>query len=125
MLEKLGWVILFDYPASQAALAQTEGEWAKRFEFYWRGVELSNGYLELVNAQSNKFRMLDIAKERQLLGKDLTNPDPDFEHALEKGINPCCGNALGLDRWLALISHADPSKGLEHLFPFRKEKRLI
>ena len=43
-IARLGAVVLYDYPASQAALAKIEKGVAKRFEFYISGIELCNAF---------------------------------------------------------------------------------
>jgi lysyl-tRNA synthetase class 2 len=95
---------VYDYPASQAALAQVtcrDGVWvAQRFELYVQGVELANGYLELADAQEQRDRFTaDLALRS---ARDLPQHPPD-EHllqALQAGLPPCSGVALGLDRLL-------------------------
>ena len=109
-------VALVDYPASQAALARVEGGWAKRVEFYLHGVELCNGFWELVDPEENKKRLERSREKRCLLGKDACGEDLGFQRALEKGIPSCSGNALGLDRLLALLSG---DENLENAIPFR------
>ena len=95
-------VVLYDYPPSQAALAQVEGGAAKRFEIYVSGVELCNGFFELTDAAENRKRFREINSQREALGKETLGEDPAFFTALEAGLPACCGNALGVDRWLAL-----------------------
>jgi lysyl-tRNA synthetase class 2 len=94
------------YPASQAALAKTtvlDGELvAERFEIYYKGVELANGYHELADAKEQHKRLLEANEQRQSLGKDLLPIDKDFLEALEKGLPDCCGVAVGFDRLMML-----------------------
>ena len=97
-------VILYDYPASQAALAKVEGQVAKRFEFYLDGIELCNAFYELTDLKENRKRVEESNRLRKSLGKEITLEDQEFYSSLEKGIPICCGNALGFDRWLALLS---------------------
>lgn len=102
--------VLTDYPASQAALAQTEmkeGDLvAKRFEIYYKGIELANGYLELTDAKKQKLRLLEANQKRVEAGKDSLPIDLNFLQALEKGLPPCCGVAVGFDRLLLLKNNA-------------------
>ena len=105
-LENLGGAVLYDYPASQAALATVRDGVAKRFEIYIGRVELCNGFEELLSAEANQQRIRDSNQRRHELGSEVPGEDQGFYEALEKGIPPCSGNALGFDRWLALLSGA-------------------
>lgn len=116
-LTSLGWVVLYDYPASQAALARVENGVAKRFEFYIHGIELSNGFHELCDPEENRKRVRDVLEERALMAKTLPEVDEDFHSALDRGMPDCFGNALGLDRLLALILGCD----VDAVIPFRKD----
>ena len=72
-LPKEELVIIRDFPASQAALARTslrDGEAiAERFEVYFNGIELANGYHELTDVVEQRRRFLASNEERQKLGK--------------------------------------------------------
>lgn len=94
--------VLYDFPASQAALAETEGDSAKRFEIYYKGIELANGYKELLDANEQRKRLLASNAKRVELGKEILPIDEAFLKALEKGLPPCCGVAVGFDRLLML-----------------------
>jgi len=99
--------LLVDYPASQSALAATtirEGvEVAERFELYWRGVELANGYHELTDATALRARLEAVNAARESDGR-LTLPLPErLLAAMESpGLPPCAGCALGFDRLVML-----------------------
>jgi lysyl-tRNA synthetase class 2 len=118
-LKKLGAAFLYDYPPSQAALAKVEDGVAKRFEIYVGGVELCNAFEELLSAKDNEERLHESFAKRSQLGKDVFPVDQDFIVSLAKGIPPCCGNALGFDRWLALLT-GEPN--LDKVIPFRRRK---
>lgn len=111
--------VLAYYPASQAALAQTlthgDEAVAERFEVYYKGIELANGYHELVNATEQRQRFEDANVRRKELGKDVLPIDENFLAALEKGLPDCCGVAVGFDRLMMLRSHA---KTLAEVIPF-------
>ncbi|MES2199375.1 MAG: EF-P lysine aminoacylase EpmA [Chlamydiota bacterium] len=111
--------VLTDYPASQAALAETEekdGELvAKRFEIYYQGIELANGYLELTDAKKQELRLLEANQKRIQGGKSELPIDVNFLKALEKGLPPCCGVAVGFDRLLFLKNKAI---SLQEILPF-------
>lgn len=99
-------VFLHGYPRSQAALARLapgDPSVAERFELYLGGVELCNGYGELSDPSVQRARCeLDRERRRQL---DRFVPElPErFLMALEQGMPPASGNALGMDRVIALL----------------------
>jgi lysyl-tRNA synthetase class 2 len=98
--------VVMDYPASQAALAAVEekqGEYvAKRFEVYYQGIELGNGYLELTDADQQEQRLRQANEKRMAKGRESLPLDCHFIAALQKGMPPCCGVAVGFDRLLQL-----------------------
>jgi len=99
-------VFIYDYPPSQAALAQistTEPKVGERFEVYINGVELANGFHELNKGQEQKERFLHDLKIRQKLRLPKIPLDNEFLEAVEKLPN-CAGVALGVDRLLMLIA---------------------
>ena len=89
---------VYDYPASQAALARIRGAVASRFELYVNGLELANGFHELGNASEQQQRFAQDLKERQRLNLPITPIDQHFLSALENGLPDCAGVALGFDR---------------------------
>lgn len=101
--------ILFDYPASQAALARIRDAdpfVAERFELYVDGIELANGYHELLDPDQLRQRNSRI---NQLRKADCKSTLPENSHllaAMDHGLPPCCGVALGLDRLLMLLNGA-------------------
>lgn len=99
-------VFLVDYPASQAALARLcphDPSVAERFELYLGGVELCNGYGELTDPVEQRARCeLDRAR-RQQLGRHVPRAPERFLSALEEGMPPASGNALGMDRLIMLL----------------------
>jgi lysyl-tRNA synthetase class 2 len=100
--------ILYDYPASQAALAETAIQdggiaVAKRFELYWQGVELANGYQELTDAQVLRSRLTTVNRDRQAEGRQALPHPESLLAAMEAGLPPCAGCALGFDR-LAMLA---------------------
>lgn len=115
-LKQLDAVFLYDYPASQCALARIEGGRAQRFELYLRGVELCNAFDELTDPLLNRQRIAGSNAQRRALGLPETQEDPDFHAALQKGLPASCGNALGFDRLLALLLGEN---SLDRVIPFR------
>jgi lysyl-tRNA synthetase class 2 len=107
---KLGFdrpVFVWGYPASQAALAQTSRrddgvEIAHRFELYIDGVELCNGYHELLEPQVLRDRIRAQAALRAAVGLRPLPATNRLLDAMEAGLPPCAGVALGFDRLMML-----------------------
>lgn len=100
-------VFVYDFPASQASLAKcrqtSQGhELAERFEVYFKGVELANGFNELTCPIEQKERFSQDNAKRKLAGTDELSPDPYLLASLEAGLPPCAGVALGIDRLVML-----------------------
>ncbi|HFE39318.1 MAG TPA: hypothetical protein ENK06_13040 [Gammaproteobacteria bacterium] len=96
-------VFIYDYPASQAALARIrrgEVNIAERFELYIKGVEIANGYQELTRAEEYRQRFIAENQRRYQLGLDEVTLDKNLLNALRNGFPACAGVAMGLDRLL-------------------------
>ena len=111
-LPGLGPVFLHDYPAPMAALARLLAE---RFELYADGLELCNGYGELTDGREQRERFLSQLEERRRLRKPVPPLDETFLQALEAGLPPCAGCALGVDRLTMLVCG---KKKLAEVMPF-------
>ena len=99
-------VIVFDYPRGQAALARLSAgdpPVAARFEVYWRGLELANGFHELTDATEQRRRFDQDRERRRCRGLPMPQPDERFLSALEAGLPDCSGVALGVDRLLMVM----------------------
>lgn len=121
---RLGWdrpTLLADYPARFAALARLDPRdprLASRFECYVAGIELANGFVELTDPDEQRRRFDRERELKRASGRD-PGPYPDrFLRALAHGVPPACGIALGVDRWLMLLSGA-PSVTELRAFPRR------
>ena len=105
-----GVAFIYDYPASQAALArcrQRDGvEVAGRFELYIDGVELANGFHELADAGEQSRRFASDNRLRRERGLPERDADVYLLSALEAGLPDCSGVALGLDRLLMVMCGA-------------------
>jgi len=103
-------VVLYHYPASQAALACVVDDGgvqvAERFELFYKGVELANGYHELRDADELRRRMAETNQQRLRDGKKELPTDNRLLTAMEQGLPPCSGVAMGLDRVLMLLTGA-------------------
>ena len=113
-------VFVTDWPADRAALARLRPgpggvEVAARFELYACGVELCNGYHELLDPAEHRARMEAENALRVQLGKAPHPLDEAFLDALERGLPDCAGNALGIDR-LFLLLRGEDDLGLARAF---------
>jgi elongation factor P--(R)-beta-lysine ligase len=98
-------IFLVDYPAPFASLARLkpgDPRVAERFELYVAGIELCNGFGELTDPREQRARLLRDQADRARLGKPVYPIDERFLAALEEGMPPAAGNALGVDRLLAV-----------------------
>lgn len=99
---------IYDYPASQASLArlsEDEPPVAQRFELYWQGVELANGFYELNDADEQRQRFEQESDVRFEQGNWVPMDDA-FLNDMEKGLPDCAGVALGVDRLFMLMQDA-------------------
>ena len=102
---------IYEFPASQAALAKLsrrDSRVAERFEVYFKGAELANGFNELSEAEEQRLRFESDNKKREKAGLETKPIDEHFLSALENGLPACAGVALGVDRLLMLkmgVSH--------------------
>jgi len=99
---------IYDFPASQAALARIQPgnpAVASRFEVYYRGMELANGFHELQNANEQRKRFEKNIATRKQLGLNEMRMDEFFLSALSHGLPDCAGIALGIDRLIMLAAN--------------------
>ncbi len=99
-------LFIYDYPASQAALAKIKKEdpfFAERFELYLGGLELGNAFSELTDAHEQKKRLEQEQLQRKNLKKPIFDIDGEFLERLESIKRPCAGIALGIDRLFMLL----------------------
>jgi len=102
-------VIVYDYPAPQAALARkkaSDPRFAERFEVYLGGIELGNAFGELTDAVEQEARLRQDLVLRQELGKKPQPIDQDFIDALHQGMPETSGIAVGIDRLVMLMADA-------------------
>jgi lysyl-tRNA synthetase class 2 len=111
--------IIRDFPSTQAALAKVcqvgDELVAERFEVYFNGIELANGFHELTDPVEQRHRFIKANLERQKLGKETLPIDEHFLSALEQGLPDSCGVAVGFDRLLMLQLNKN---SLAEILPF-------
>ncbi len=113
-----GAVFIYDYPADQAAMAKIRGDVAERFELIINGIELANGYSELIDPVEQKKRFNDENKQREAMGMEPMPIDQQFLKAMTEGIPDCAGVALGFDRLVMLACNKNT---LADVMPFPVE----
>jgi lysyl-tRNA synthetase class 2 len=116
-----GAVFVYDYPPSQAALAEVETNSAglrvaRRFELIIEGMEIANGYRELRDPQEQRRR---FEQDLEKTGEAGRLADTYLLDALEYGLPACAGVALGLDRLLMLQFEASSIEEVLS-FPFTR-----
>ena len=102
-----GPTILYDYPASQAALSKkkvSDPRLAERFEVFMAGLELGNCFSELTEWREQEARCLADLAERKALGRTKFPMDTDFIEALKLGMPETGGIAVGVDRLVSLFA---------------------
>jgi len=112
-------VAVYDFPSSQAALAKVINGVAHRFEVYYRGVELANGFHELTEIEAQRARFEDDNLRRLAKGLEQVAPDAYLLEALTHGLPACSGVALGIERLLAIALN-QPSVAKVMAFDFSR-----
>lgn len=114
-----GYLFVYDYPISQAALARAnpnDSSVAERFELFHNGIELANGFSELTDAGQQRARFEQDNQARRERGLPQLEIDERLLAALESGIEDCAGVALGLDRLLMILLDLD---SIDQVLTFR------
>jgi lysyl-tRNA synthetase class 2 len=101
---------VYHFPATQASLAEISTEdhrVAERFEVYYKGIELANGFRELTDAHEQRQRFEQDNRKRADWGLPEHPIDENLLQALQHGMPPCSGVALGVDRLVMLALSAE------------------
>ncbi|SFM66064.1 EF-P lysine aminoacylase EpmA [Thermodesulforhabdus norvegica] len=100
--------VLKDYPASESALArlkENDPMVCERFELYWGGLELANGFSELTDPIEQRRRFEQVLSARSE-GSLPPLPVPKKFLSALSSLPPCAGIALGVDRLVMIITGA-------------------
>lgn len=110
-------VFVEKYPPYQAALARIGSDgWAERFEVYWRGLELGNAFHELNDPRIQRLRAdEDNEKKRKMLKKPV-QLDEKFFAALDYGLPPSAGIAMGLERLYMALTQQESIDSLKQIY---------
>jgi lysyl-tRNA synthetase class 2 len=114
-----GYQFVYDYPKTQAALARINTEdssVAERFELFFDGIELANGFSELTDSTQQRSRFEQDIEIRRQKGLPQYSIDERLLAALESGLEDCAGVAIGLDRLLMVILGLD---SIDQVLTFR------
>ena len=101
---------VYHFPASQASLAVISTEdhrVAERFEVYFKGIELANGFHELTDGDEQLKRFEQDNRSREKRGLPQHPIDMNLIDALKQGLPDCSGVALGVDRLVMLALGAE------------------
>jgi lysyl-tRNA synthetase class 2 len=113
---------VYNFPIKQASLAKvcpSDSRIAQRFECYFKGLELANGFNELTDYEIQEIRFFEDNNKRKKLGLPVRAIDKNFIDALSKGLPQCSGVALGIDR---LIMIALDKSSIDDVITFPIEK---
>ena len=105
-LGEQGLCFVYHYPAEQASLARlapADNSVAERFELFWQGVELANGFVELADSSEQAARFAADNHQRQQHQQPTIAVDQHLLAALAQGLPACAGVAVGFDRLAALL----------------------
>jgi elongation factor P--(R)-beta-lysine ligase len=105
-------IFIYDYPASQAALSRLKEDdpaVGNRFEVYFKGLELANGFFELNNSEEQRKRFEHDLAERKKFRLPPIPIDEKFLQSLPN-LPLCSGVALGIDRLIMILAKASSLK---------------
>jgi lysyl-tRNA synthetase class 2 len=105
-IERRGACFLTGYPAALGAMARRRPgrpEVSERFEGFVAGIELVNGYEELTDPVEQEVRLIALTDRHRRSTGEALPVDPGFLAALRRGLPPCAGAALGIDRLVMLL----------------------
>ncbi len=112
---------IYDYPAQRGALARLKQEdptVAERFELYIGGLELANGFSELIDSEEQKGRFHAENENRRSNGKPIYSMPEKFLAELDD-MPPSAGIALGVDRLVMVFWDA---KTIDEVVAFTPEE---
>ncbi|WWO97155.1 MAG: elongation factor P--(R)-beta-lysine ligase [Candidatus Dasytiphilus stammeri] len=115
-------IFIYNFPISQASLATInvdDPRVAERFELYYQGIELANGFNELTDSIEHCRRFENNNNIRTLIGKQKQPIDNNLITAIKQGLPFCSGVALGVDR---LIMIALKMKKLSKVIAFSVDR---
>lgn len=110
-------VFVEKYPPYQAALARIGADgWAERFEVYWKGLEIGNAFHELNDPKTQRRRSQEDLEKKKNEGRKPIELDENFFQALEYGLPPSAGIAVGLERLFMALMDIKKIQNLRSVF---------
>jgi elongation factor P--(R)-beta-lysine ligase len=105
-LGKNSLCMIYGYPACQSSLARLNvdnNHITDRVELFMNGIELGNGYFELIDACEQEQRFDKEVLQRHNAGQAMAVKDHRLINAMKAGLPECSGMAIGLDRLLMIL----------------------
>jgi len=93
----------------------------ERFELYLGGIEIANGYTELIDPEIQNSQMVKENERRKKMGKKSYPVNNFFIEALKHGLPQCAGTALGIDRLIAYLLDRD---GIRDVITFKEYNEM-
>jgi elongation factor P--(R)-beta-lysine ligase len=110
-------LFLYNWPASISTMARKKDDnMVERFELYIDGLEIANGYTELLDAEEQKARFIEDNAIRKSLGKEGFPIDGEFLEALSTLEGPLAGVSVGIDRLLMALGR---KTSIDEVLPLR------
>jgi lysyl-tRNA synthetase class 2 len=116
--------IVHDWPIEMSPFARTtddDDSLVERFETVVSGMEFSNAFSELNDAEEQAARFAMQGEERAAGDQTAEAGDPDFVEALTYGMPPTGGLGVGIDRLAMVIAGKDTIRDMI-LFPLLRER---
>ena len=123
-LEVAGGVFLYDFPVQTCPMARASNSHPhvlERFELYLGGIEIANGYTELIDPEIQNSQMVKENERRKKMGKKSYPVNNFFIEALKHGLPQCAGTALGIDRLIAYLLDRD---GIRDVITFKEYNEM-
>ena len=93
-----------DWPLNLSSMAKRkDAQTVERFELYIKGLEIANGYTELLDAEEQHARFLQENEKRCRLGKEPLPVDMEFLAGLSRVHGSFAGVSVGVDRLLMVL----------------------
>jgi lysyl-tRNA synthetase class 2 len=116
-------VIVYDFPATQSQLAQTRMisdslgtvTVSERYELFLNGIEIANGYHELLDAAELRNRFRENLRRRIAANRPVLPIESRLLTAMESGLPASCGTALGVERLLMALLR---TRSIDDVLPF-------
>ena len=100
-------IFIIDYPTAFSPLAKRKDDnpdFIDRFQLVIGGLELVNGFLELNNPQEQNERFVEQEEKRKKGDEEAQTKNDSFVEALEYGMPPATGWAIGMERLVMLFT---------------------